>query len=205
MPGAWVWGTAHAAMRNAFARREDGSTLLPKWTVEESVPEDYMRMEIVFEVSYSNGYRPKSEASDKAHINDVEEVFVKFQGLNYDETVWQEPPSKDETERWNDFVAAYNEYLAGKYFKHQPAAAIKDRVNGFRSLNFKNKIAMKNQPSSLTGQLMEYQLDGLNWLLYNFHQQKNVILADEMGLGKTIQMVAFMASLVNDKPKVRLS
>ena len=49
---------------------------------------------------------------------------------------------------------------------------------------------------------MEYQLEGLNWLLYNFHREKNVILADEMGLGKTIQVIGAMAKLVMEEPKV---
>jgi len=53
--------------------------------------------------------------------------------------------------------------------------------------------------------MMPYQMEGLNWLLYNFHQKKNVILADEMGLGKTIQIIAMIASLVKDNPKVCFS
>jgi hypothetical protein len=32
------------------------------------------------------------------------------------EVVWERPPSPNETERWADFVAAYNEYIASKYF-----------------------------------------------------------------------------------------
>ncbi|CAJ0918950.1 unnamed protein product [Ranitomeya imitator] len=33
-------------------------------------------------------------------------------------------------------------------------------------------------------QLREYQLEGMNWLLFNWYNRKNCILADEMGLGK---------------------
>jgi chromodomain-helicase-DNA-binding protein 4 len=62
---------------------------------------------------------------------------------------------------------------------------------------------LKKQPSALTGgEMMPYQLEGLNWLLYNFHQKKNVILADEMGLGKTIQIISLFACLVKGNPKV---
>lgn len=43
------------------------------------------------------------------------------------------------------------------------------------------------QPSMLKGgQLREYQLDGLNWMISLFETGINGILADEMGLGKTI-------------------
>jgi len=203
MPGAWVWGVTTTVMRKAFFRRDEGANMLPKFTTEEAIPEEYLRMEIVFDVRYNDDYSPRSEASDKAHINDVDEVLAKFQGLGYDEAVWEEPPSPDEPERWSDFVAAYNEYLAGKYFKHQPYSVMKERIDKFRAANFEKKIELKRQPSSLTGgEIMPYQMEGLNWLLYNFHQKKNVILADEMGLGKTIQIVSLLASLVKDNPQV---
>jgi hypothetical protein len=35
------------------------------------------------------------------------------------------------------------------------------------------------------GDMMTYYMEGLNWLLYNFHQKKNLVLANEMG--KTIE------------------
>ncbi|TGO78018.1 hypothetical protein BELL_0082g00130 [Botrytis elliptica] len=202
MPGSWVWGVAPATMRKAFIRRDEGANLLPKWTIEEAISEEYLRMEIIFDVEYDMSFRPKSEEHDKAHINDVVQVLVKFRGLTYDESVWEEPPSPDEADRWSDFVSAYNEYVMGKYFKQSPASAVKERIDAFRSLNFEKKVVLKKQPDSLIGgEMMKHQLEGLNWLLFNFHQQKNVILADEMGLGKTIQIVALIASLVKDKPK----
>lgn len=34
------------------------------------------------------------------------------------------------------------------------------------------------------GQLRDYQLEGLNWLIYSWARGNNCILADEMGLGK---------------------
>ena len=35
--------------------------------------------------------------------------------------------------------------------------------------------------------LREYQIEGVNWLLFSWYQRRNCILADEMGLGKTLQ------------------
>ncbi|CCD56601.1 hypothetical protein BofuT4_P144090.1 [Botrytis cinerea T4] len=202
MSGAWVWGVAAATMRKAFIRRDEGANLLPKWTSEEAISEEYLRMEIIFDVEYDKSFRPKSEEHDKAHINDVVQVLVKFRGLAYDESVWEEPPSPDEADRWSDFVSAYNEYVMGKYFKQSPANVVKERIDAFRSLNFEKQVVLKKQPASLIGgEMMKHQMEGLNWLLFNFHRQKNVILADEMGLGKTIQIVALIASLVKDKPK----
>lgn len=36
--------------------------------------------------------------------------------------------------------------------------------------------------------LREYQIEGVNWLLFSWYQRRNCILADEMGLGKTLQV-----------------
>ncbi|KAI1901420.1 hypothetical protein AGOR_G00034260 [Albula goreensis] len=40
--------------------------------------------------------------------------------------------------------------------------------------------------------LREYQLEGVNWLLFNWYNTRNCILADEMGLGKTVQSITFL-------------
>ncbi|XP_058868476.1 chromodomain-helicase-DNA-binding protein 8 isoform X1 [Acipenser ruthenus] len=40
--------------------------------------------------------------------------------------------------------------------------------------------------------LREYQLEGVNWLLFNWYNKQNCILADEMGLGKTIQSISLL-------------
>eukprot|EP00347_Sterkiella_histriomuscorum_P014308 403361369 len=45
--------------------------------------------------------------------------------------------------------------------------------------------------------LHEYQVEGLNWMIYSWFNRTNVILADEMGLGKTVQAIAFISYLLN--------
>ena len=37
--------------------------------------------------------------------------------------------------------------------------------------------------------LREYQIEGVNWLIFSWYQRRNCILADEMGLGKTLQVL----------------
>ena len=55
--------------------------------------------------------------------------------------------------------------------------------------------ALLAQPEFLrAGVLRDYQLEGLNWLIYSWLQNHNCILADEMGLGKTIQCVSFIGA-----------
>lgn len=54
----------------------------------------------------------------------------------------------------------------------------------------------------VNGQLKEYQIKGLEWLVSLYNNNLNGILADEMGLGKTIQTISLVAYLM-DKKKVR--
>lgn len=206
MPGSWVWGVTAKTMRNAFARRDEGANEKPKWTEKEAIPEEYLTMEIILDVEYDSDFEPESEEVDKAQISMIDQVFVKFEGLTYDDAVWEAPPKPEETDRWSAFVAAYNEYLAGKYFEQPSALILKQRADEFRLLNYKKKIGLQTkQPPELTFPMFKYQIEGFNWLLEKFHQKKNVVLADEMGLGKTVQLIALMAYLVKDRPKVCFS
>lgn len=51
----------------------------------------------------------------------------------------------------------------------------------------------------INGQLKEYQIKGLEWLVSLYNNNLNGILADEMGLGKTIQTIALVTYLMEKK------
>ena len=52
------------------------------------------------------------------------------------------------------------------------------------------------QPSCIKfGNMREYQLAGLNWLIRLYDNGINGILADEMGLGKTLQTISLLGYL----------
>ncbi len=56
------------------------------------------------------------------------------------------------------------------------------------------------QPSIMRGgDLKEYQLEGLKWLISLHENNLNGILADDMGLGKTIQTIAMLSYLMEFK------
>ncbi|CEP62138.1 RSC chromatin remodeling complex ATPase subunit STH1 LALA0_S04e08702g [Lachancea lanzarotensis] len=58
------------------------------------------------------------------------------------------------------------------------------------------KEQVLKQPSILVGgNLKEYQLKGLEWMVSLYNNHLNGILADEMGLGKTIQSISLIAYL----------
>ena len=197
MPGAWVWGITSSAMRRAFARREDGE--LPKMRTEDAIPEESLRIDIVLNVKFTSIVDIRTEEVDKARIKEVDKALVKYKGLGYEDAVWENPPTPDEPERWDDFVTAYNDWVTGRYIHLPKPHALKARLEKVRSLNFGQKLEKKKQPDNVKGgELMEYQMEGLNWLYYRWFSNENAILADEMGLGKTIQIIALLATLVQD-------
>ncbi|KAK8014720.1 hypothetical protein PG990_008016 [Apiospora arundinis] len=201
MPGAWVFGVAASAMRSAFFKRE--GNFLPKMTTKDAVEEEWLLADVLLTVNYHKKTTNTHKAKDLARLSDIKDVYVKFQGLSYTEAVWDTPPPKDSGAPWEAFCAAYEEYIEGEYFPTVSDTKMKERIQQYRSLDFEKECELKGgiQPPGLKrGKLMEYQMEGVNWLLFNFHQQRNVILADEMGLGKTVQVVALISSLVEDKP-----
>ncbi len=62
------------------------------------------------------------------------------------------------------------------------------------------KEEITKQPTILSGgELKNYQLQGLQWLVSLYNNKLNGILADEMGLGKTIQTISLLAYLIEFK------
>lgn len=54
-------------------------------------------------------------------------------------------------------------------------------------------------PSYIKGEMRDYQLRGLNWLISLYVRGINGILADEMGLGKTLQTISILGFLKTNK------
>ncbi|KAL9597606.1 MAG: hypothetical protein Q9219_005045 [cf. Caloplaca sp. 3 TL-2023] len=195
MPGAWVWGVTKHAMRSAFANRDNGRNL-PKMKFEDAVPEEWLRVDIVLDVEYTNVVKMQLEKVDLKRVKEVKRAYIKFKGLGYEDVVWDEPPDQQDTERWEDFRLAYDDWVRGRYIHLPHITTLNNRLARERNRDFEEKALLKEQPKSLAGgELMAYQLDGLNWLYYQWHRQQNAILADEMGLGKTIQVIGFLLTL----------
>jgi superfamily II DNA or RNA helicase len=192
MPGAWTWGVLPHASRSAFFKKHPP----PKMRTEDAIHEEWLRIDIVLDVKYTNKIDFHTPDIDKARIREVDTALIKYKGLGYEEAVWEKVPVPEDGDRWTDFVTAYNDWVLGRYTTLPAPSHLKDRLNKARSKGFQEK---KEQPSNLEGgKLMKYQLDGLNWLYYQWFQGKNGILADEMGLGKTIQVISFIAMMVQD-------
>ncbi|KAH6106186.1 hypothetical protein HBI81_252840 [Parastagonospora nodorum] len=192
--GAWTWGVTAPVMRRAFFKREDG----PKMRTEDAIPEEYLRIDTVLNIKYTSYVEVRSEEIIKARIKEVDKALVKYKGLGYEDAVWESVPTPDDGDRWLGFVTAYNDWVAGRYVKYPKQGTLKARLEKIRSQPFAS-LEKRKQPDNLVGgELMKYQIEGLNWLYYQWYSQNNGNLADEMGLGKTIQVIAFMATMVQE-------
>ncbi|KAK4168921.1 PHD/FYVE-zinc-finger like domain-containing protein [Cladorrhinum sp. PSN259] len=225
LPGPWVYGIVKHNMRNSFLKRTLGEGLenepdsevksdsLLRWDEKEAISNTWVTPDIILDVQYAprtqeaqQRYKAKSRQDkfddDMARIYHVVRFFVKFEGLGYDDVVWDTPPDSG-SPAWDAYQEAYREYLNGKHFKYEPHKVMRERVDAFRKLDFTSQIKLKGQPKGLQrGKLMEYQVDGVDWMLYNFRHDRSVILADEMGLGKTVQVVALLSSMIQDNPRI---
>jgi len=73
--------------------------------------------------------------------------------------------------------------------------AFQNAADKMTQAQHKKKLSFLQPPLLTGGQLKDYQLEGLRWLVTLFENGLNGILADEMGLGKTIQVIALIAYL----------
>ncbi|KAK2681056.1 Helicase superfamily 1/2, ATP-binding domain [Fusarium oxysporum f. sp. vasinfectum] len=198
-PGAWVYGVAASTMRTSFGKRDLEQDLM-KLSEQEAIPDEFLMPDIVLNTRLGPSVpRPKTKKDELENLANVSKIFVKFQGLGYDDVVWDTPPSEDAGDIYASFVEAYYEYVEGKYFKSESQHKIRERVKAYKAEPFEE---ISEQPAGLKrGKLMGYQIEGVNWLLGNYHSGRSVVLADEMGLGKTVQVVGLVTSLVQDSPK----
>lgn len=217
-PSAWIFGVSPAAMRNAFAKRDAEKSSM-HFDRRTAVPEEFLMPDVILAMRWSNQAPKFDNKSDELeNMGYVKKIFVKFQGLGYDDVVWDSPPAMPPTEEetgddpvskelrtratniYNAMGEAFFDYLEGKHFQSESQRKIKERVRDYKDADF---TEVDQQPPGLTGgKLMGYQIEGLNWLLENYHRGRSVVLADEMGLGKTVQVVSLVASLAQGDPKV---
>ena len=123
-------------------------------------------------------------------------ALVKWSDQGYDKCTWERVQNDDDrdAELEDAMLQAFERHLRGRDVlvckpTEEDRKASEERAKG----SFKE---FKHQPKFLQGgKLMDFQLQGLNWLRYGWHKQQPGILADEMGLGKTVQAIAFIGAL----------
>ncbi|KAK5871938.1 hypothetical protein PBY51_012677 [Eleginops maclovinus] len=129
---------------------------------------DYIEVDRVLEVAVT---------TDTETGEEVTHYLVKWCSLSYEEATWELQEDLD-PEKIKEFEEIQ---------KLPPDLRHMERPLPEKWQKLDNTRAYRN------GNLLrEYQLEGMNWLLFNWYNRKNCILADEMGLGKTIQSITFL-------------
>ncbi|KAI9746550.1 MAG: hypothetical protein M1818_000263 [Claussenomyces sp. TS43310] len=72
----------------------------------------------------------------------------------------------------------------------EDAELLKDEKHGGSA-----ETVFRDSPGFIQGEMRDYQVAGLNWLISLHENGISGILADEMGLGKTLQTIAFLGYL----------
>ncbi|KAL0966321.1 hypothetical protein UPYG_G00293860 [Umbra pygmaea] len=140
---------------------------------EEPFNPDYVEVDRILEESIS---------VDKDNGEPVVYYLVKWCSLPYEDATWELKEDVDEG-KVEEFRKIQNRQPRLKRTPRPPAASWKklEESREYKSGNV----------------LREYQLEGVNWLLFNWYNRQNCILADEMGLGKTIQSISLLSEVFN--------
>uniref|UniRef100_A0A8B9F2G9 Chromodomain helicase DNA binding protein 7 n=1 Tax=Amazona collaria TaxID=241587 RepID=A0A8B9F2G9_9PSIT len=107
----------------------------------------------------------------------VTHYLVKWCSLPYEDSTWELRQDIDQA-KIEEFEKLMSREPETERVERPPAD---DWKKSESSREYKNN-----------NKLREYQLEGVNWLLFNWYNTRNCILADEMGLGKTIQSITFL-------------
>ncbi|KAG1474548.1 hypothetical protein G6F56_000296 [Rhizopus delemar] len=112
----------------------------------------------------------------------VDQYFVKWKRLHYNECTWEES---------SDIITDY-QWAIDDFWEREQNVKIPHRSNTYPKNQRPAFHAFKTQPEYIQGgELRDYQLHGVNWMYWLWCKNHNGILADEMGLGKTVQTISF--------------
>ncbi|KAG9294994.1 hypothetical protein G9A89_017788 [Geosiphon pyriformis] len=162
---------------------------LPSLNEGDVIPRDWTKVDRVLDVVFENDETMAfaeftNEKDELTSIKQVKRALIKWQGMTYDEATWEEDMDPSDP----DFNMAYK-------YRLESLKISAPKSENVRKGRFKEH---EEQPSYIPGKLMDYQKDGVNWLLYQWYHDKSCLLADDMGLGKTIQVISYLSILFHE-------
>eukprot|EP01022_Parablepharisma_sp_SALTPOND_P004350 TRINITY_DN120141_c0_g1_i1.p1 TRINITY_DN120141_c0_g1~~TRINITY_DN120141_c0_g1_i1.p1 ORF type:complete len:1326 (+),score=196.29 TRINITY_DN120141_c0_g1_i1:6098-10075(+) len=145
------------------------------------IHEEYLEVEKVIDK-----WIPNPEEAEMTEVR----YLVKWRGLQYENCTWEREEDiksfKEKIEKYEKLRLTETRLQTGEI---SPSTFLKYKVPA----KFKK---LEKQPGFIKeGELLVYQLEGLNWMLYSWFHNTNVVLADEMGLGKTVECLVFLRYL----------
>ncbi|XP_056383780.1 chromodomain-helicase-DNA-binding protein 8 isoform X2 [Hyla sarda] len=140
---------------------------------EEPFNPDYVEVDRILDESHS---------IDKDNGEPVVYYLVKWCSLPYEDSTWELKEDVDD--------GKVEEFKRVESRQPNLKRVARPAATSWNKLDLTREYRNGNQ-------LREYQLEGVNWLLFNWYNRQNCILADEMGLGKTIQSITFLQEVYN--------
>lgn len=162
-----------------------------------------------------------TDAEEPWDPEDNVRYVVKWKGLQYSEITWEywRDIKRDAVDKAEDFwfrqkaptPAEVNKIVSRPHphvrdfrkLAASPEFAQSKRPRPVADLGDDFKLNKEEEENGKAFKLRSYQLEGVNWLLFNWFNKRSCILADEMGLGKTIQTLGFLHQL-NELPATQV-
>ncbi|XP_032220278.1 chromodomain-helicase-DNA-binding protein 8 isoform X2 [Nematostella vectensis] len=137
---------------------------------EDSFNPDYVEVDRVLDMS---------TGMDHNTGEPITHFLVKWRSLPYEESTWEVKADVEESKIQQFYKLREPPPLPQRQFRPRPYPHEWHKLE--TSPVYKDENTLR-----------EYQLEGVNWLMFCWCNRQNSILADEMGLGKTIQSIAFL-------------
>lgn len=165
----------------------------PDFSHLDAFNNDHIQIDRIIARKFENAIILNENKVDKKSKNNVtysEMLLVKWKGLNYSESTWE----------FTCDLCCINDEISVEKFRRRMSHVDKQilkKKNVSRDnciIDVSKSLTMKDIPI-LNIDLRDYQLAGINWMLYQWSQSRSCLLADEMGLGKTLQTIGFLETL----------
>ncbi|XP_061162484.1 chromodomain-helicase-DNA-binding protein 8-like [Saccostrea echinata] len=162
----------HQKIKRFFMKKSQNQNMFSELDEDELFNPDYTEVHRVLDVS---------TISDPNGGDDITHFLVKWRGLPYEDATWELQQDVDplKVEQFYKFREPPEDDEV------KPRGTPEEWVKLEASREYKNGNSLR-----------DYQLEGVNWLMFSWHNHQNCILADEMGLGKTIQSITFLNEIM---------
>jgi len=185
---------------NNYAAMYGKPSVWPKSEYDVINPEFY-KVEMILDLEFFKRNERHNFFNSYEKIVDIIEfekklkrVLIKWEGLPFSEVTWEDYPDPEQDDIM-EYRQALEYYLKLRAVSMTEPVSYNDLFRNDPYFTSKFKALTEQHPSVVGGTLKDYQIDGVNWLLYKWTKRQSCILADEMGLGKTIQIIAFLSTL----------
>ncbi|GAA5924790.1 uncharacterized protein JCM15063_005733 [Sporobolomyces koalae] len=176
----------------------------PDAQIESKIPQAWKTVDRIISVWYISpatgrpitfdGFRSRP-ADDKESVKLISRCYIKWQGLPYSQSTEQDP-LREGDEGYETFFNAYKSYVVASQREMRVPRLNPTQMAQLDAKRPGKSPVFTKQPDTVkNGQLMDFQIQGLSFLLNHWWVKTGCILADEMGLGKTCQLICFLGYL----------